>query len=129
MTTQEAIRWYESKLFVNERFRLLGTQNEAAKLALAALRAQEERERNDPLTLEDLREMDGEPVWVVVQNAYESFTMCALVKVAEEGIWLTNNLGGRSECRFGDPFEDGITIYRYKPEPPEKRETDGKEDS
>lgn len=33
-------------------------------LALAALREKQEREKNAPLTLEDLRGMDGEPVWV-----------------------------------------------------------------
>ena len=32
--------------------------------ALAALREQQEREENEPLTLEELREMDGEPVWL-----------------------------------------------------------------
>lgn len=31
---------------------------------IAALRAQEEAEKNEPLTLDELRQMDGEPVWV-----------------------------------------------------------------
>jgi len=32
--------------------------------AISALRAQAGAERNDPLTLDELRQMDGEPVWV-----------------------------------------------------------------
>lgn len=34
----------------------------AFEMAIAALRAQQEAEKNDPLTLEELREMDA-PVW------------------------------------------------------------------
>ena len=37
---------------------------EAIDIALAALRAQEETEKNEPLTLDELRQMDGEPVWL-----------------------------------------------------------------
>lgn len=40
MTIPEAIKWYEDKLKVNEIFGLFGPQHEAAKLALAALKAQ-----------------------------------------------------------------------------------------
>lgn len=71
MTIPEAIRWFEAKLMVNERFGLLGNQHEASKLALDALLAQQEAEKNEPLTLEELREMDGEPVWCCdPQNIY-----------------------------------------------------------
>ena len=68
MTTEEAIKildpetsrgtlWkYEDK---EER---LEAVNEACRLAVAALRAQQKL--NVPLTLEELRGMDGEPVWV-----------------------------------------------------------------
>ena len=69
---------------------------------------------NEPLTLDELREMDGEPVWVVYD---EDAGMGALVEVLEESIFLTNNLGGRSE--YADDVEledDGITVYRQKPE-------------
>ncbi len=72
---------------------------------------------NAPLTLEELREMNGEPVWVVVED---EIIMCALVEVAEENVWLTNYLGGRSEYRFDEPIEDGIVLYRYKPEKGER---------
>ena len=36
----------------------------AIKDGVEALRAQQQSAKNDPLTLEGLREMDGEPVWV-----------------------------------------------------------------
>lgn len=61
--------------------------------------------------------MNGEPVWVVVED---EIIMCALVEVAEENVWLTNYLGGRSEYRFDEPIEDGIVLYRYKPEKGER---------
>lgn len=73
MTRKEAIQWYETKLAVNESVGLCGPQNEAAKLALAALREQEEREDNPALTMEELLEMHHKPVFVVPQKgAYES---------------------------------------------------------
>lgn len=65
MTIPEAIKWYEAKLEVNKRVGLLGPQNEAAKLALAALREQEERKANPALTVDELREMGGQPYWHV----------------------------------------------------------------
>ncbi len=40
------------------------TVNEALEMAIDALRAQQERENPKPLTLDELRQMDGEPVWV-----------------------------------------------------------------
>ena len=72
------------------------------------------QERNAPLTLDELRKMDGEPVWVVYG---EDAGMWALVEVCEESIFLTNNLGGRTE--YADDVEledDGLTVYRQKPE-------------
>jgi len=44
---------------------LLERRIEAIDLAQDALRAQQKRENPEPLSLEELREMDGEPVWIV----------------------------------------------------------------
>ena len=69
---------------------------------------------NEPLTLDKMRQMNGEPVWVVYG---EDEGVWALVEVCEESIFLTNNLGGRTE--YADDVEledDGITVYRQKPE-------------
>ena len=84
----------------------------------SALRQQEHfcdvTKKVEPLTLDELRQMDGEPVWVVYG---EDEGMWALVEVCEESIFLTNNLGGRTE--YADDVEledDGLTVYRQKPE-------------
>ena len=66
------------------------------------------------LTLDELRKMDGEPVWVVYG---EDEGMWALVEVCEESIFLTNNLGGRTEYANDAELEDdGLTACRQKPE-------------
>lgn len=70
MTRKEAIQWYETKLAVNESLGLRGPQNEAAKLALAALREQEELADNPALTREELWRMGKKPVFVVPQGKY-----------------------------------------------------------
>lgn len=75
------------------------------------------QERNDPLTLDELRKMDGEPVWVICDKGFEPIALCALVEVCEESIFLTNNLGGRTEYAADVELEDdSITAYRQKPE-------------
>lgn len=40
----------------------------ALTMAVSALRAKQEDEKNDPLTLEELRQIDGQPVWVTSTN-------------------------------------------------------------
>lgn len=73
---------------------------------------------NEPLTLDELRKMDGEPVWVVYG---EDEGMWALVEVCEESIFLTNNLGGRTEYADDAELEDdGLTVYRQKPKEVQK---------
>lgn len=42
-------------------------------MAISALREQEERENPTPLTLAELREMDGEPVWIKLFDPDEEF--------------------------------------------------------
>ena len=83
-----------------------------------ALRQQEHfrdvTKKVEPLTLDELRKMDGEPVWVVYGK---DEGMWALVEVCEESIFLTNNLGGRTEYADDAELEDdGLMAYRQKPE-------------
>lgn len=47
--------------------------NEACTVAVAALREKLEREKNEPLTIEELRKMDGEPVWIVGVSSINHF--------------------------------------------------------
>lgn len=72
---------------------------------------------NDPLTLEELREMDGEPVWLVFtpDADEESLAMWALVSVDAENdeIFLLNSIGGSSA--YEEVWADVKAIYRRKP--------------
>ena len=67
---------------------------------------------NDPLTLEELREMDGEPVWVVPLNDFDILPANYLVNAYAEQI-VVDKFGAYLD------FEDyGKTwlAYRRKPE-------------
>lgn len=79
-------------------------------------RAQQKAEKNEPLTLDELRKMEGEPVWVVVNTGIDQLSFWTLVEVCEESIFLTNNLGGRTEYAADVELEaDCIMVYRRKP--------------
>lgn len=93
--------------------------NEAIDMAIAALSPP-----NEPLTIEQLREMDGEPVWVVYDQdaakttpGFDPLTLWALVEVTKDSVFLTNNLGGRTAYADDQDLEwAGITVYRRPPE-------------
>lgn len=59
----------------------------AMREAIALLRTHPEAQPNEPLTLEELREMDGQPVWLNVAGG-----VWALVGVADGVFWM--DLGG-----------------------------------
>ena len=127
MTREEAIECLSERVSIGktcEQSCMVGfgvnidTLDEAFDMAISALRQQEtvtnRNGLNEPLTLDELRKMDGEPVWVVYG---EDAGMWALVEVLEASIFLTNNLGGRSEYAADVELEDdGITVYRQKSE-------------
>ena len=123
MTGERAIRSAQKWAFGGVCTLKEGEAQEYHKLCLAALRAQQEQEDPKPLTLDELRQMDGEPVLVVADEGaklttpgYEPLSFFALVEVAEKSIFLTNNLGGRTEYAADAELEyDGITVYRHKP--------------
>ena len=62
---------------------------------------------NEPLTLKELREMDGEPVYIIIDGV-EPLKMWVLIEVDGEDIYLTNNLGGRSS------YEETRKLYKFK---------------
>ena len=84
---------------------------EAHRVAISALRAQQEQERNEPLTLEELRRMDGEPVYSVEITGREE--------------WLFRRDGGFADM-YGEFTSDDFMswdnygklwwCYRQKPE-------------
>ena len=113
MTREEAIEAIKCN-WPDSRYTIL---REALDMAISALRQQEHfrevTKKVEPLTLDELRKMDGEPVWVIDG---EDKGMWALVEVCEESIFLTNNLGGRTEYADDAELEDdGLTVYRQKP--------------
>lgn len=84
--------------------------------AIAEKLCREARDENPPLTLDELREMDGEPVWVVELNDYPP--RWGLVnwyrKNKRNIVYVTIN-NGASVC--AETFiAAGGKIYRRKPE-------------
>lgn len=67
---------------------------------------------NEPLTLDELREMDGEPVWVELYQAW------ALVEVKQNGSVMF--YGNSFSCSYSRTWQ----VYRFRPyrRPPEGEE-------
>lgn len=98
---------------------------DALELAINALRAGGKgmnvptKPDGQPLTLENLRGMDGQCVKVVVDGV-EPLVMLALVEVPkdEDCVLLRNNLGGVSEFYSDDDLrEDGVKSTHTSPPP------------
>lgn len=78
---------------------------EAADALEAAIREQEERENKRPLTLDELMEMDGEPVWLKIAGG-----VWGLVDMNVSVVWLN---------RGGDIDLDKIAGLAYRSKPKE----------
>ncbi len=66
MTLEEAIAHIENHM----QYYVLVDDLPALKIALDALRSQVKAEKNEPLALDELQEMDGELVWVIPKGGY-----------------------------------------------------------
>ena len=73
---------------------------------------------NKPLTLEQLREMDGEPVWIALLNIAKQPTCEVITKICEDGIH-TVGAGGSDYASFG-LYDKTWLAYASKPEGSEK---------
>ena len=79
---------------------------------------------NEPLTIEQLRDMDGEPVWVIYDQdaakttpGFDPLALWALVEATKDSVFRMNNLGGRTGYADDQDLEwAGITVYRRPPE-------------
>ena len=83
---------------------------EAHRVAISALRQQETvTNRNEPLTMDELRKMDGEPVWVQSPGVPEYGRWAIVEGVGENCLFLHDDF----TCH-----EYGKTwlAYRHKPE-------------
>lgn len=110
MTREEAARlldpettWYE--LWKHEEEMSLAACNEACRMGADALRAQQERENPKPLTLDELRKMDGEPVWI--DDLDEGFHGWELSSDASDYF--------EGESRTVESYGTRWVAYRYKP--------------
>ena len=63
-TIEETIAWFEGRV----KSTTMPGARSMFEVAISALCAQQERENPKPLTLDELRQMDGEPVWLMVES-------------------------------------------------------------
>lgn len=120
MTREEAIKWMEET--IQDAGELLDKcspvlkeevleQNEVFKIAISALRSTPHPGK--PLTLDQLREMDGQPAWC------EDVGRWAIVSVSDAGKWkgVPFALFVRDGARFEWNIEDrNLSLYSYSPE-------------
>ncbi len=87
---------------------------EALNMALTALRAQTEAEKNEPLTVEQLREMDGEPVWMERLGQREKSRWRIIKHSTGAGLHVEDEIDPNSY--FGwDTYRRFWLAYRHKP--------------
>jgi hypothetical protein len=121
MTTAESIHIYQNSRLQSESFTPEAVT--AAYVAgLAALQEQAERENPAPLTLEQVKQMRGKPVWCQEAGAYGIITMDKIGQWANKPFfqffWLQDEDAPCGvDCEWNIE-ERGLTIYQYKP--PEK---------
>lgn len=134
MTMEEAIQQLDGAemILLNREF----TQfNQAIIMAISALRTQQkqanecikcqsdkirhkqESVHNDPLALDELRQMRGEPVWCKELECYGIVKMEKVGRWANElflvGTWHNYDVAVNFEY---DIKSRGLTLYRHKPE-------------
>ncbi len=119
MTTEEKIHVFEHSKLVSDNF----TQEAVAAAyveALAALRAQAEAEKNEPLTLDELREIlgglpeiTGEPIFVLYENGARQWHLLKEIGqyvIGEYVFWEDHKID------LVDDYGRTWIAYRRKPE-------------
>jgi hypothetical protein len=116
-TIQEAIEDMEARLFCHT-----GIANHpepkrvsVLELTLEVLREKQERENPEPLTLAELRHMDGEPVWIVAKH-YRTFADVVQVMGRDKG----DDFVGFKICHNLQENGHGKTWNAYRHKPKEK---------
>lgn len=69
---------------------------------------------NDPLTLEDLKEMDGYPVWREHSGYRSRWVLVDLFWRVKGTIYLCNKGGGFESAETA--LKEGVKLYRHPPE-------------
>ena len=120
MTREDAIEYWEGlrKTFSrqlekeeNHFGRMhLQTTIEALDMAISALR-QQEHDRNEPLTLDELRRMEGQPVYIVENTEYWSIVN----GFCRNGVYLLS-YGNPDDFGSFELYGKAWLAYRQKPE-------------
>ena len=107
MTTEQAINE-----IVSSGYGQVQCHEETMRMAADALRAQQERENRNPLTLDELQKMDGQPVWCVYPDC----------DTGGEWFICDKNENEVSKNKYGLPFRyyGEWTAYRYQPQEAQK---------
>lgn len=117
ITTEQAAAWFENRAKNSS----MSGAREMFRLAAEALREKTERENPKPLTLDDLRQMDGEVVWLEVLDCKD---LSVPVKSNWGEVWIYSCGNDVSFWRFGNECDIrpnnenyGKTwiAYRHKP--------------
>ena len=108
MTREEAIEAIKCN-WPDSRYTIL---REALDMAISALRQQETvTNRNDPLTLDELRRMEGQPVYIVENTEY-----WAIVNSFDQaGVYLLS-YGNPDDYGYFGFYGKTWLAYRQKPE-------------
>lgn len=113
MTIEKAINFFESWVECNYK-----PTRDAAALAISALIEQQRRENQDPLTLEELREMDGEPVWIAPKKEGGKIParwMLVSAHSTEVDLYLFQPNSGIAQGYTGKSYGTSWLAYRHKP--------------
>lgn len=107
-TIEETIAWFEGRV----KSTTMPGARSMFEVAISALRAQQERENPKPLTLDELRQMDGEPVWMQPNSPPKCGKWAIVAGVDTEYGEKTLYLEGDFTCRdYGKTW----LAYRHKP--------------
>ena len=91
---------------------------EALTMAIAALQEKAEREDPKPLTIEQLRQMRGEPVWMKEEQAW------GIINIDDYGEWkgvpFITFYYKTTRCDW-NIVKRGLTCYRHKPKEEETK--------
>lgn len=124
MTREEAIRQLDGAdvAVLNRDFFKF---NQAIIMAISALRQQDVPDtdvgKNEPLTMDELRNMDGEPVWVSVSNNWResgvSEGWCLVRFHSEDDRVRVYIYDTRHGARFFAQQDYGISWFAYRRKP------------
>lgn len=104
-TTAEALAEIEYYAGFSGKTAAVHAVSDACEISVAAMRRLAELENNNPLTLEEVRQMDGEPVW-------DNFLM-------EWCLVMMDLCGGKGAVKYFDGGFNRLSerrFYRRKPE-------------